>query len=67
MSKEKDLPWWQYAIGITVPSAMFALLPFWTIGLSWSDMKICSMIIFPVAYAAFAFALWKETRDKRRP
>jgi drug/metabolite transporter (DMT)-like permease len=48
-------------------SFLFAMVPFWTHGLSVQQATTASVVIFPVVFAAFSsYAFWREERHKRQ-
>jgi drug/metabolite transporter (DMT)-like permease len=48
-------------------SFLFAMVPFWTHGLSEQQATTASVVIFPVVFAAFSsYAIWREERLKRQ-
>ena len=60
------LEWLGLALGGIFIAALFAAVPFWAHGLSVEQAAWVSAVVFPVVLGFYAYAIWRESRDRRR-
>jgi len=62
--KQGKTPWVGLLCLIAWISFLFAMVPFWTHRLSVHQATMASVVIFPVVFAAFSYAIWREGKPR---